>query len=96
MLTVSVRTLSTCVDCFSEDLEYMCRQLNMDGAVEEIMQQLGADEHGYISFEEFSQCRMRLRHEIEAERHRGGCDVIIRESTHFRSLCFLFIYMRCT
>ena len=77
----------------------MCRQLNMDGAVEEIMQQLGADEHGYISFEEFSQCRMRLRHEIEVEKHRGRCDVIIRESTHFCSLLVLFQLLcggRCT
>ena len=88
MLTVSVRTSSTCVDCFSEDLEYMCRQLNMDDAVEEIMQQLGADEHGYISFEEFSQCRMRLRHEIELEKHRD-CEDIIGEWPSILLLCMV-------
>ena len=74
---------------FSEDLEYMCRQLNMDDAVEEIMQQLGADEHGYISFEEFSQCRMRLRHEIELEKHRDCEDGVGESSSIWLLLCIL-------
>ena len=46
----------------------MCRQLNMEDAVEEIMVQLGADDSGRISFDEFLQCRMRLITEIEHER----------------------------
>ena len=53
---------------FSQDLAMMCRQLNMEDAVEEIMVQLGADDSGRISFDEFLQCRMRLITEIEQER----------------------------
>ncbi len=53
---------------FSQDLAVMCRQLNMEDAVEEIMVQLGADDSGRISFDEFLHCRMRLITEIEQER----------------------------
>ncbi len=48
----------------------ICRQLNMEEAVEEIMQQLGADVNGRISFDEFVGCRMRLISEIEHEKMR--------------------------
>ncbi|XP_048876751.1 colorectal mutant cancer protein isoform X1 [Brienomyrus brachyistius] len=49
------------------DLLMVCRQLNMEGSVAEIMDQLGADEEGRISFEDFMCCRMRLVNEIRKE-----------------------------
>ncbi|XP_068032102.1 colorectal mutant cancer protein isoform X2 [Anomalospiza imberbis] len=45
----------------------VCRQLNMEASVAEIMHQLGADENGKISFQDFSQCRMELVQEIKKE-----------------------------
>ncbi|XP_009956522.1 PREDICTED: uncharacterized protein LOC104351994, partial [Leptosomus discolor] len=45
----------------------VCRQLNMEESVTEIMHQLGADENGKISFQDFSQCRMELVREIRKE-----------------------------
>ncbi|CAN0332823.1 colorectal mutant cancer protein isoform X2 [Strix uralensis] len=49
------------------DLLMVCRQLNMEESVVEIMHQLGADENGKISFQDFSQCRMELVQEIRKE-----------------------------
>ncbi|KAM9517371.1 colorectal mutant cancer protein isoform 2-T2 [Salvelinus alpinus] len=49
------------------DLLMVCRQLNMEGSVAEIMGQLGADERGKISFEDFTRCRMQLVNEIRRE-----------------------------
>lgn len=49
------------------DLLMVCRQLNMEGSVAEIMHQLGADEQGKISFEDFTRCRMQLVSEIRKE-----------------------------
>ncbi|KAK2512341.1 hypothetical protein Q9233_016341 [Columba guinea] len=49
------------------DLLMVCRQLNMEESVAEIMHQLGADENGKISFQDFSQCRMELVQEIRKE-----------------------------
>lgn len=65
---VNCRTDKICFVFCSQDLAMMCRQLNMEDAVEEIMVQLGADDSGRISFDEFLQCRMRLITEIEQER----------------------------
>uniref|UniRef100_A0A2H6MU59 Calglandulin n=2 Tax=Micrurus carvalhoi TaxID=3147026 RepID=A0A2H6MU59_9SAUR len=45
----------------------VCRQLNMEESVIEIMHQLGADEHGKISFQDFTRCRMQLVREIRKE-----------------------------
>ncbi|XP_062828245.1 colorectal mutant cancer protein isoform X2 [Anolis carolinensis] len=45
----------------------VCRQLNMEESVAEIMQQLGGDENGKISFQDFSRCRMQLVREIRKE-----------------------------
>ncbi|XP_078143290.1 colorectal mutant cancer protein [Centroberyx gerrardi] len=59
------------------DLLMMCRQLNMEESVAEIMNQLGADERGRISFEEFSRCRMQLLQEIRKEEdklYQQACD----------------------
>lgn len=41
-----------------------------DAAVDEIMVQLGADERGLISWEEFLNCRVQLTSEIEQEKMR--------------------------
>ncbi|XP_051749890.1 colorectal mutant cancer protein isoform X1 [Ctenopharyngodon idella] len=49
------------------DLLMVCRQLNMEDSVAEIMGQLGADERGKISFEDFTRCRMQLVGEIRKE-----------------------------
>uniref|UniRef100_A0A8C2FZ90 MCC regulator of WNT signaling pathway n=1 Tax=Cyprinus carpio TaxID=7962 RepID=A0A8C2FZ90_CYPCA len=49
------------------DLLMVCRQLNMEDSVAEIMGQLGADERGKISFEDFTRCRMQLVNEIRKE-----------------------------
>ncbi|XP_072924720.1 colorectal mutant cancer protein isoform X2 [Hemitrygon akajei] len=49
------------------DLLMVCRQLNMEESVAEIMHQLGADENGKISFEDFARCRMQLVSEIRKE-----------------------------
>ncbi|XP_048042636.1 colorectal mutant cancer protein isoform X4 [Megalobrama amblycephala] len=49
------------------DLLMVCRQLNMEDSVAEIMGQLGADEQGKISFEDFTRCRMQLVGEIRKE-----------------------------
>ncbi|XP_071587279.1 colorectal mutant cancer protein isoform X1 [Heliangelus exortis] len=49
------------------DLLMVCRQLNMEDSVTEIMHQLGADENGKISFQDFSLCRMELVREIRKE-----------------------------
>ncbi|XP_027526980.1 uncharacterized protein LOC113961114 isoform X2 [Neopelma chrysocephalum] len=49
------------------DLLMVCRQLNMEASVAEIMHQLGADENGRVSFQDFSQCRMELVREIKKE-----------------------------
>uniref|UniRef100_A0A8I5R985 MCC regulator of WNT signaling pathway n=1 Tax=Papio anubis TaxID=9555 RepID=A0A8I5R985_PAPAN len=45
----------------------VCRQLNMEESVAEIMNQLGADENGKISFQDFTRCRMQLVREIRKE-----------------------------
>jgi hypothetical protein len=39
----------------------------MEGSVAEIMSQLGADESGKISFQDFTRCRMQLGREIRKE-----------------------------
>ncbi|KAL0607589.1 LINE-1 retrotransposable element ORF1 protein [Plecturocebus cupreus] len=52
---------------FKNDLLMVCRQLNMEESVAEIMNQLGADENGKISFQDFTRCRMQLIQEIRKE-----------------------------
>ncbi|XP_071866392.1 colorectal mutant cancer protein isoform X1 [Bombus fervidus] len=52
----------------SQDLLTVCRELNLENSVEELMRELGADEHGRISYQEFLRCRLALRPEIEALR----------------------------
>ncbi|XP_017889893.1 colorectal mutant cancer protein isoform X2 [Ceratina calcarata] len=52
----------------SQDLLTVCKELNLENSVEELMRELGADEHGRISYQEFLRCRLALRPEIEALR----------------------------
>ncbi|XP_043480973.1 colorectal mutant cancer protein [Leptopilina heterotoma] len=52
----------------SQDLLIVCRELNLENSVEELMRELGADEHGRISYQEFFRRRLALRPEIEALR----------------------------
>ncbi|ROL53873.1 hypothetical protein DPX16_9573 [Anabarilius grahami] len=62
------RLFQTCDgDGDGNDLLMVCRQLNMEDSVAEIMGQLGADERGKISFEDFTRCRMQLVGEIRKE-----------------------------
>ncbi|XP_076394870.1 colorectal mutant cancer protein isoform X2 [Megachile rotundata] len=57
------RKISRC-----QDLLTVCRELNLENSVEELMRELGADEHGRISYQEFLRRRLALRPEIEALR----------------------------
>ncbi|EFN69874.1 hypothetical protein EAG_11492, partial [Camponotus floridanus] len=50
------------------DLLTVCRELNLENSVEELMRELGADEQGRISYQEFLRRRLALRPEIEALR----------------------------
>lgn len=62
--SVTVLSLSLSV---RNDLLMVCRQLNMEESVAEIMGQLGADDRGRISFQDFTRCRMQLVSEIRKE-----------------------------
>lgn len=60
-------TLSCFFFC-SQDLLNVCRELNLEDSLEELMKELGADESGRISYKEFLRRRLALRPEIEALR----------------------------
>uniref|UniRef100_A0A8C9W4L2 MCC regulator of WNT signaling pathway n=1 Tax=Scleropages formosus TaxID=113540 RepID=A0A8C9W4L2_SCLFO len=49
------------------DLLMVCQQLRMEDSVTEIMDQIGADKSGKISFEDFKRCHMKLHTEIRKE-----------------------------
>ncbi|NP_001078842.1 colorectal mutant cancer protein isoform 1 [Mus musculus] len=49
------------------DLLMVCRQLSMEESVAEIMNQLGSDENGKISFQDFTRCHTQLVREIRKE-----------------------------
>lgn len=53
---------------FSRDLLIICRQLNLEDSVDDLMKELGADKTGRISFDEFVRRRLELRTEINALR----------------------------
>ncbi len=73
----------------------MCRQLNMEDAVEEIMIQLGADDSGRISFDEFLQCRMRLITEIEHERLKDrGFSTLAHWHSHPHGKALFTVFMK--
>ncbi|PKU47306.1 hypothetical protein llap_2405 [Limosa lapponica baueri] len=67
VLLYGYSTILTICQMRWNDLLMVCRQLNMEESVAEIMHQLGADENGKISFQDFSQCRMELVREIRKE-----------------------------
>ncbi|XP_026810834.1 colorectal mutant cancer protein [Rhopalosiphum maidis] len=52
----------------SRDLLTICRQLNLEDSVDDLMKELGADKSGRISFDEFVRRRLELRTEINALR----------------------------
>ncbi|CAN7950340.1 unnamed protein product, partial [Ixodes pacificus] len=49
-----------------QDLLAVCRQLNLEHCVGELMEELGADDEGRISYGEFLRRRMQLMGEINA------------------------------
>lgn len=58
---------------YSQDLVSALQELGLEGAinVSDLMQQMGADTHGKVSYEQFLQCRLSHRTEIEALRVHG-------------------------
>ncbi|KAH7951533.1 hypothetical protein HPB52_010280 [Rhipicephalus sanguineus] len=54
----------------SQDLLAVCRQLNLENSVAELMEELGADEDGRISYAVFLRSRMQLMGEIKALTHQ--------------------------
>ncbi|XP_066248509.1 colorectal mutant cancer protein isoform X1 [Euwallacea similis] len=50
----------------SHDLLAVCRELSLEDSLDELMQQLGADSQGRISYEQFLNRRLALRPEIDA------------------------------
>lgn len=52
----------------SHDLLSVCRELNLEDSLEDLMRELGADENGRISYQEFLRRRIALRPEIDALR----------------------------
>ena len=51
----------------SEDVLHMCQLLNMEEAVDELLEQLDVGRLGRISFSHFMSCRMRLFVELEQD-----------------------------
>ncbi|XP_041459960.1 uncharacterized protein LOC121411353 [Lytechinus variegatus] len=70
-----------------QDIYLMCRELNMEDSVHDLMVQLGADRHGRISFEEFLRCQRKLRGEIRSvtegsrqpDLRRGSADGVYQD-----------------
>ncbi|KAF2903127.1 hypothetical protein ILUMI_03055 [Ignelater luminosus] len=58
----------------SQDLLAVCRELSLEDSIDELMQQLGADAQGRISYEQFLQRRLALRPEIDALRNTKNID----------------------
>ncbi|XP_034235458.1 colorectal mutant cancer protein [Thrips palmi] len=69
-----IRKLFQACDCDgdgfidSQDLLSVCRELNLEDSLDELMRELGADENGRISYQEFLRRRIALRPEIDALR----------------------------
>lgn len=59
---------------YSQDLVSALQELGLEGAinVSDLMQQMGADTQGKVSYEQFLQCRLSHRTEIEALRVHSG------------------------
>lgn len=50
----------------SNDLQSVCQELDMEDVLQDILVELGADENGMVSFEEFLQKRLALKSDIRA------------------------------
>jgi hypothetical protein len=63
----------------------VCRELNLEDSLEELMRELGADEQGRISYQEFLRRRLALRPEIDALRggDSGGTQVLCRGTPEY-------------
>ncbi len=59
---------------YSHDLVSALQELGLEGAinVSDLMQQMGADTHGKVSYEQFLHCRLSHKTEIEALRDHTG------------------------
>ncbi|XP_064471194.1 colorectal mutant cancer protein-like [Ornithodoros turicata] len=68
----------------SQDLLAVCQQLNLEHCVGELMEQLGADEEGRISYAEFLRRRMQLMNEINTLTHQDQETPSIAEPTSLR------------
>ena len=44
-----------------QDLQCLCYELQLDESVEDLMQQLGANEQGYVSYAQFILCHNKLQ-----------------------------------
>ena len=79
-------------DLYSHDLVSALQELGLEGAinVSDLMQQMGADTQGKVSYEQFLHCRLSHKTEIEALRDNSG-DTNLPQMTggwmHAKDLC---------
>jgi hypothetical protein len=73
-MSVKMSWLSYFFNCSSQDLMTVCRELNLEDSIDELMRELGADETGRISYDEFLRRRLSLRSEIDALRRQDKGD----------------------
>ncbi|KAF4518288.1 hypothetical protein B566_EDAN005856, partial [Ephemera danica] len=66
----------------SQDLLSVCRELNLEDSLDELMRELGADESGRISYAEFLRRRLALRSEIDALRREQKREQHRESSSH--------------
>lgn len=71
----------------SQDLLAVCRQLNLEHCVTELMEELGADEDGRISYAEFLRRRMQLMGEINALTHQEEEALVKCPATSAQASC---------
>uniref|UniRef100_A0A8D9B249 Colorectal mutant cancer protein n=1 Tax=Cacopsylla melanoneura TaxID=428564 RepID=A0A8D9B249_9HEMI len=56
----------------SHDLAAVCQDLNLNYCLDDLLQELGADQNGKISYQEFLQKRLSLKPEIDALRKKDS------------------------
>lgn len=66
----------------------VCRELSLEDSIDELMQQLGADAQGRISYEQFLQRRLALRPEIDALRTHKTIDTA---SDNSQGICIMYL-----
>lgn len=69
--------------CFSQDLLAICKELNLEDSLDELMLQLGADSQGRISYDQFLQRRLALRPQIDALKNKDN------NSEHSQGIIYL-------